>query len=63
MQFNKEKAIKILTDELNYADCDNCWFAENEPCRDYDRCYRKYQHWALAKHSAKEIINKILKEY
>ena len=62
MQFNKEKAIKILTDELNYAYCDNCWFAEDETFKGCDDCHRKYQNWALAKHSAEKIINKILKK-
>lgn len=62
MGFNIEKAIKILTDELNYAYCDNCWFAEDETFKGCDDCHRKYQNWALAKHTAEEIINKILKE-
>ena len=29
MQFDKEKAIKILTDELCYAYCDNCKNSKN----------------------------------
>jgi len=44
MKFNIEKAIKILTDELNYAYCDNCWFAEDETFKVCDDCHRKYQN-------------------
>ncbi len=60
MQFNKEKAIKILTDELSYAYCDNCANSKNiENC---DDCHRKYQNWALDKDTATYIIDRIIKE-
>lgn len=62
MGFNIEKAVKILTDKLNYAYCDNCWFAEDGTFKNCDDCHRKYQNWALAKSTAEEIINEILKE-
>ena len=60
MQFNEEKAIKILTDELCYAYCDNCANSINiENC---DDCHRKYQNWALDKNTAADIVDKIIKE-
>lgn len=60
MQFNKEKAIKFLTDELSYAYCDNCANSKNiENC---DDCHRKYQIWALNKDIATYIIDRIIKE-
>ena len=55
MQFDKEKAIKILTDELCYAYCGNCWFADSAEEDDYricEDCHRKYQNWALSKNKA-----------
>lgn len=60
MQFDKEKAVKILTDELCYAYCDNCKNSRNiENC---DDCHRKYQNWALDEDSARYIIDRIIKE-
>ena len=62
MGFNIEKATKILTDELNYAYCDNCWFAEDGTFKGCDDCHRKYQNWALDKDTAAYIIDRIIKE-
>lgn len=63
MQFNKEKAVKILTDELCYAYCDNCKNSEiNENIGNCDDCYRKYQNWALSEYTAAYIIDRIIKE-
>ena len=68
MQFDKEKAVKILTDELCYAYCDNCANSANiENC---DNCHRKYQNWALRKYqnwaldkdTAAYIVDRIIKE-
>lgn len=65
MQFDEEKAVKILTDELCYAYCDNCWFsnsAEEDDYRNCDDCHRKYQNWALDKDTAAYIVDRIIKE-
>ncbi len=57
MQFDKERAIHIMMDELCYAYCDNCRnVIDIENC---DDCHRKYQNWALSKETAEEIVNKI----
>ena len=60
----EEKIKEILINNLCYCYCDNCEYGnwdkyQDDQCED---CHRKYQNWALAKHSAEEIINKILKE-
>lgn len=60
MQCNKEKAVKILTDELCYAYCDNC--KNSEDIENCDDCHRKYQNWALDKDTAAYIIDRIIKE-
>lgn len=60
MQFDKEKAIEILTDELSYAYCDNC--ANGISFENCDDCHRKYQNWALDKDTAAYIIDRIVKE-
>lgn len=63
MQFNEEKAIKILTDELSYAYCDNCANSINSDENYYcDECHRKYSSWALDKDTAAYIIDRIIKE-
>lgn len=60
MQFDEEKAVKILTDELCYAYCDNCRNAMDiENC---DDCHRKYQNWALSKDTAAYIVDRIKRE-
>lgn len=60
MQFDEEKAVKILTDELSYAYCDNCANSANiENC---DDCHRKYQNWALDEGTALYIIGRIKEE-
>ena len=59
---NKEKIIKILTDELHYCYCDNCKFNDYDKYQENycDGCYRKYSNWALSPKTAEEIIDKII---
>lgn len=58
---NKEKAIEILVNDLNYCYCDNCKFSDYETYEDKfcDGCYRKYSNWALSPATAEEIVDKI----
>ena len=58
---NKEQAIKILTDKLNYCYCDNCKFSDYDVYKDEycDGCYRKYSNWALSPTTAEEIVDKL----
>lgn len=54
----KEEIIKILTETLCYAYCDNCGNDMDEDlCGD---CHRKYQNWKLSRDAAGKIADEIL---
>ena len=57
VQFDKEKAIEIMTDILSYAYCNNC--GSQGEC---DECHRKYQNWSLSEGTADFIADNIIAE-
>ena len=57
MEDLKSKISQLLIDTLNYAYCDNCGKGERKESCD---CYRKYQEWELASHTANTLAEKIL---
>lgn len=60
-----ERISSVIYNELCYMYCDNCRNAEldvekrEEAC---EFCYRKYNNWGVAKHTADEIAEKIAEE-
>lgn len=62
---SKEKIVNILMNTLNYCYCDNCKYSDDNIYGDQfcESCHRKYQNWALAEHTAKDLASVIENQY
>lgn len=56
-----DKISNLLTENLNYAYCDNCKHGDTDDYDYCDECYRKYQNWALSHGTAEYLARRILK--
>jgi hypothetical protein len=55
----KSQIKNILLKNLQYIDCDNWKYQDNDNC---DECHRKYISWSLSPKIAEDIAEKIIAE-